>query len=727
MQHREELSGIVEQIIFHNVENGFTIFVLQTAPQHTTTIKAHITTLHEGEHVTVQGSWITHPKFGKQFQAEQCTTALPTSTVGIQKYLASGMIKGIGPVYAERLVKAFGAGALDIIDKQPYRLHEVNGIGAKRVERIIAAWQDQKEISQVMVFLQEKNISPAYATKIYKKYGSRSIAVVQENPYRLADEIWGIGFKIADQIAKSLGFAAECAPRLRAGILYTLSTATNGGHLYTEVEQLKATTISLLELATSEIIAATMKSVLHALYESDRIKVITYENVHYIALSTHYHCEQGIATKTQRLLTEKSIRSFDIQRLYTQLRTSTATIALTEDQQRGIITCLQHKITIITGGPGTGKTTLIKQLLGILEQEKVRYKLAAPTGRAAKRITESTQRAAATLHRLLEFDVASMSFKHNEQNALPLEMLIVDEASMIDVFLAHALLKALPYHAHLVLIGDVDQLPSVGPGNVLHDLIASGRIPTIRLTTIFRQLHHSMIVVNAHRVNHGEFPTTALADARRDFYYLKEQDPAQIPAQLQTIYHHMLAQHDINAARAIVLTPMNRGTVGTIALNSTLQQLLNPTAPKELRHGATLFRMGDRVMQIKNNYDTLVFNGDMGMVEDIDTIEHRITVQFPDTTVTYETADLDELVLAYAISIHKSQGSEFDAVIIPLFTQHFTLLQRNLLYTAITRAKRLCIIVGQAKAIAIAINNNKGRERRTFLQQFLTTKLVCRS
>lgn len=727
MHHQEELTGIVDHIIFHNADNGFTIFVVQISRTQKTTIQGHTIGLHAGQQIVVHGSWVNHPKFGKQFSATKCTISLPTSTIGIQKYLASGMIKGIGPIYAEKLIKKFGDQVLDIIDKHPYRLREVDGIGEKRVDRIIAAWQDQKEISHIMVFLQEKNISPTYATKIYKKYGAHSIAVLQENPYRLADDIWGIGFKIADQIAQNMGCALDAMKRISSGILYTISTWVQLGHLYMELAALKEKTIELLELESTDQIQHKLKLAFHELYESERIKLITHENIHYITLSSHYYCEKGITTKITTLLTEKSRLHFDTDAIYHQLRTAQTSITLNEDQQRGILSCVQNKVTIITGGPGTGKTTIIRQLLTILDQHKIRYKLAAPTGRAAKRITESTQRPALTLHRLLEFDVSTMSFKHNEQHALALDMLIVDEASMIDVFLAHALVKALPYHAHLILIGDVDQLPSVGPGNILHDLITSTKVPTVRLTTIFRQAQDSMIIVNAHRINNGEFPSSSLADTKRDFFFIKEDNPAMIPHHLQQIYLHKLQKFHIAPMNAVTLTPMNRGTAGTIVLNDVLQNVLNPnTNQTSYQHGATLFRCGDRVMQIKNNYDKFVFNGDMGIITTIDIADHCIMVQFPDQLITYEMAELDELVLAYAISIHKSQGSEFDAVIVPIFTQHFTLLQRNLLYTAITRAKKLCIFIGQVKAIAIAIKNNKGRERCTFLSHFLTSDLTCR-
>lgn len=725
--HTDELTGIVDHIIYQNSENGFTVFVIQAAQIGKTTVKGTITSLHAGEQVTLKGSWIMHPKFGKQFDATSCTTILPTSAIGMQKYLASGMIKGIGPVYAEKLVKKFGTQVLDIINNQPYRLHEVSGIGPKRVDKIITAWQDQKEISHIMVFLQEKNITPAYATKIYKKYGKESISVLHENPYRLADEIWGIGFKVADQIAQNMGFAHDSLKRIMSGILYALSTINSNGHLYAELDELREKSTELLELQEIDETKHKIKLALHDLYNQDKIKLLTHAEKHFVALAPHYFAEKNVANKIKELMAYKSAHHFDINKIYDQLRTSTEKIALNDDQQRGILTAIQHKICVITGGPGTGKTTLIKQLLSVLESNKKAYKLAAPTGRAAKRITEGTGRPAATLHRLLEFDPATMSFKHNEQNALPLDFLIVDEASMIDIFLANSLLKALPLSAHIIFIGDVDQLPSVGAGNFLNDLLATENIPSVRLTQIFRQAQESLIVINAHRVNAGEFPTTAIENSKKDFIFIKETDPQTVTSHLENIYRKGLPKYHIPAGESIVLVPMNRGIVGTVKLNSDLQHILNPsTQLKHLDFAGTSYKLGDRVMQIRNNYDKLVFNGDIGTIEDINFEEKTMIVNYLGHLVEYESTELDEIVLAYAISIHKSQGSEYNAVIIPVFMQHFMLLQRNLIYTAITRAKKLCILIGEPRAIAMAIKNTKGTTRQTFLQQFLTTDLQAR-
>jgi exodeoxyribonuclease V alpha subunit len=726
MNQTEELIGIVDHIIFQNTENGFSVVVLQINKKEQTTVTGLLPTIHPGEQVTLQGSWTHHPKFGKQFEAQSCSHQLPTTVIGLKKYLGSGLIKGIGPVYATKLVNAFGANVLTVIDKEPHRLAFVDGIGHKRIEKIIAAWQDQKEIANLMVFLQEKGISPAFATKIYKRYQNSAIAIISENPYQLIDDIWGVGFKTADQLAQKLGLALESQKRIRAGIIYTISETLQTGHLYIEIRALKKQVIKLLELTDEQ--EQKIKEALQDLYTSEKIKVITINENHFITLAQYYYSEKGVATKIQRLAHHPMPYNFNINTIYNNLRvTKAGELQLNEDQQRSILACLQNKVTIITGGPGTGKTTLIKKLLTILEKENRRYKLAAPTGRAAKRITEGTGRYAMTIHRLLELNPATMQFKHNEDNALQLDFLIVDEASMIDIFLAQSILKALPLSAHLVLIGDVDQLPSVGAGNVLNDLIASEIIMSVRLTKIFRQAHDSLIIINAHRVNHGEFPLSYLPEAKRDFFFIKEEIPENVPTHLTTLFTKGLTKAGINPHDAIVLVPMNRGIVGTHNLNYVLQGILNPAhTDKQISRTGTIYKIGDRVMQIRNNYDKAVFNGDIGFIQDINFNEHQLFVDFENHIIEYDFSELDELVLAYAISIHKSQGSEYTATIIPIFMNHFILLQRNLIYTAITRAKQLCIVIGQPKALAIAIKNNKGLKRNTFLKEFLTSDLQCR-
>jgi exodeoxyribonuclease V alpha subunit len=726
MLETEILQGIVDRIVYHNQENGFAVFVVQVNAHSSVTVKGCIPTITAGEHVLIRGVWNMHQKFGKQFDAHSCEKQAPTSIVGLKKYLSSGLIKGIGPVYGDKLVAAFGEKVLEVIDKNPERLMSVPGIGAKRVEKIITAWKDQKEISNIMVFLQNKGISTAYAVKIYKQYKEQSIAIIEENPYRLAQDIWGIGFKTADQIAQNSGIAPDCKRRITAALLHVIQSTTSDGSLYIELEELKKETAELLELE-SETIQHTVKCAFHDLYNSDKIKLLTYQDVHYITLPAYYFAEKGIAHKVDKLLTYPSQHVFDCAKIEETIDKEVSSVVLNEQQKSGVIACLQNKVTIITGGPGTGKTTLIKKLLTLLDNHRVKYSLAAPTGRAAKRITEGTGRPASTLHRLLDFDVSTMSFRHNEQNALPVDFLIVDEASMIDVFLAHALIKALPYSAHLVLIGDIDQLPSVGAGNVLHNLITSEKITTIKLQHIFRQAQDSLIVINAHRINNGEFPTTEHENARKDFIFIKEDNPENIPNHLETIYSKALQHYGIHKDDTIVLTPMHRGIAGTQKLNHDLQRMLNGNqSGPTLMHSGAQFRIGDRVMQLRNNYDKHVFNGDIGVIEQIDTEDKLVKVRFFENVVEYEISDLNELVHAYAISIHKSQGSEIGAVIVPLFMQHFMMLQRNLIYTAVTRAKKLCIIIGQSRAIAMGIKNNKSIERVTFLQQFLTSGLACR-
>lgn len=722
MQPTETLSGTIEKFIYQNEENGYSIFLLQVRANAPITVAGYAPGIQPGQEVQIIGSWTFHPKFGKQFTAQQCTAKLPTTLTGLKKYLGSGAIKGIGKTYADKIVDYFGTNALKIIEEHPDRLSEVAGIGPKRIEQIKEAWFSQKDIADIMVFLQDKNITPGLAAKIYKKYKQESIAVLKENPYRLADEVWGVGFKMADEIAQKLDFALHAPQRISAGILYVISLATQQGHLYIELQDLRNKTIELLGLDADDH-AHLLKQSLHTLYDKEKIKLLTEDGVHYLTLSQYFAAEKGIASRLKTLIEKESPHSFDIERIYQSLRVGNEhEIQLNEDQQQGIISALQHKVTIITGGPGTGKTTLIKKLLGILDQSRVNYKLAAPTGRAAKRIIEGTGKFAATIHRLLEFDVATMGFTHNEHNALKLDFLIIDEASMIDVFLANAIVKALPHNAHLILIGDIDQLPSVGAGNVLNDLIESQKVACVKLSQIFRQAQDSLIVVNAHKVNSGEFPVSYLPDARNDFMLIKDEEPENITQQLKKLLFVELPKKGISPENAMILTPMNRGLVGTYNLNHILQELLNPQkTPQSITYSGTSFKKGDKVMQIRNNYDKNVYNGDVGTIDTVDIDDKELLVDYGDhKLIPYDFEELNELVLAYAISIHKSQGSEYPAVIIPLFMQHFMLLQRNLVYTAITRAKKLCILVGQPKAMIMAIKNNKNTKRITFLQKFLT-------
>ncbi len=672
-----------------------------------------------------------------------CATCPTTALI---EFLGSGIIKGIGPSTAASLVAKYGEDIFTILDQQPMRLSEVSGIGIKKAAKIKESWEKNKGAVTVMRFLQEKGITPGYAARIYKHYGNNTIPIVQENPYRLAEEVWGIGFKLADTAAQHLGFGRESIKRIRAGIAHAIGVEVQQGHLYAELEDLRSKAAALLELDLTAY-AAQFKLAFQELHAQGKLKLISHLEKHYVTLALYYFSEKGVAERVKHLMSRPSENSFNIATIYDQIRLPDARgVTLNEQQQKGILTALQNKVTIITGGPGTGKTTMIKRLLDVLDEQKTHYKLAAPTGRAAKRMSESTKRFAMTLHRLLEFDPATRGFACNEHNALKLDYLIVDEASMLDIFLAQAILKALPYNAHLVLIGDIDQLPAVGAGNFLHDLIASAIVPTIHLNYIFRQAQDSLIVVNAHNVNAGKFPMSSLENAKKDFIYIKEMLPEQMNERLTEIFTSTLQRYHIAPENAMVLTPMHKGIVGTGEMNNHLQALFQnntPPTPSALRsemyRGAnrkafvrnrfgTTYYIGDRVMQIKNNYDKEVFNGDVGFISDISYADQTLEISFDAKreTVIYDFDEIDELTLAYAISVHKSQGSEYDAVIIPLFMQHFMMLQRNLLYTAITRAKKLCILVGQPKAIALAIKNNKGSQRITFLKEYLITELKCR-
>jgi exodeoxyribonuclease V alpha subunit len=720
----ETISGTIESFVYQNEETGFAIFKISSSHEKSITVTGNFHNIHSGESITLQGEWIFHPKFGKQFKAAKYIVDLPTSISGLKKYLGSGLIKGIGKVYAEKIVDVFKENTLKIIEEEPEKLGLIPGIGKKRLEEIAKSWIEQKYIARIMVFLQDKGISTNYAIKIYKKYGHESIAIITQNPYRLTEDIWGIGFKTADSIAQNIGFATGSIERVSAGILFTLKEASGQGHVYQEVMALKQQAFSILEL-DPELHQGQMKTALKSLYDKDKIKVVPHEKEHFIALSSLYGSEQGLADKIKKIVAKKSKYDFNSSDLYRQMNQAPE-IVLHEKQQDAVLSCFFNKISIITGGPGTGKTTIIKTLLSLLDTLHIRYKLAAPTGRAAKRMMETSRRHTSTVHRLLEFDASIMQFKKNEQNAIEADFIIIDEASMIDIFLAHSIFKAVPEDAHVVFIGDIDQLPSVGPGNVLLDMIKTDFIACTKLTEIFRQSEHSLIVHNAHQINQGNFPANFQEGCKKDFYFIKEEDPEQAFERIKEIIQQKLPQHHIATENSIVLVPMNRGSIGTQSLNHQLQGLLNSYSGNETYSTqGTTYKKNDKVMQIKNNYDKKVFNGDIGFIQQIDLENKTLFVSFYNLVVPYNFAEVYELVLAYSITIHKSQGSEYDAVIIPLFAQHFTMLQKNLIYTAITRAKKACFFVGQTRAIAMGIKNTKQKERITFLHLFLTRNITC--
>jgi exodeoxyribonuclease V alpha subunit len=717
-----ELQGQIERITYTNEENGFTIARLKVYGQRDlVTVVGNLMAPTPGEILKMKGEWADHAKYGEQFKIVQYKTAVPASVYGITKYLGSGLIKGIGPVMAKRIVKQFSKETLDVIENDIEKLAEIDGIGKKRIGMIKNAWQDQKEIREVMLFLQTHDVSSGYATKIFKHYGNRSIQVVKENPYRLATDIFGIGFVTADHIAEKLGFSKDSELRAEAGILYVLHQLADEGHVYYPYEALVKKCQEILAVDREVIvkafgtIAVDKRIVIEDLNE--HIEEFA-ENKKAVYLAKFHVSETRIATRLKRLVKAPgSIREIDPDKAIEWVQKQLA-ITLAGRQVEAVKCAVANKVMVITGGPGTGKTTIINAILKIFSTLKVNIMLSAPTGRAAKRMTEATGHKAKTIHRMLEYSIQKGGFQKNVDYPLDCDLLIVDEASMIDTILMHHLLKGIPPTATFILVGDVDQLPSVGAGNVLGDIIASGAIPVVELNEIFRQAKESLIIVNAHKINSGLLPSPKQsANKLDDFYFIEQEDPEEVVRIILELAKERIPERfGFDAVDDIqVLTPMHKGVVGAGNLNVELQSTLNPGQGGVMR-GNRNYRLNDKVMQIKNNYDKEVFNGDIGRITRIDQEARKVTISFDGRDRAYDYTDLDEIILAYAVSVHKSQGSDYHAVIIPIVIQHYILLQRNLIYTAITRGRKLVVMVGTRKALAIGVKNDKTKRRYTYLR-----------
>ena len=707
----DELKGSIEAIVYIQPDNGFTVARLkETGKKELTTIVGNLPSLQPGETVCCTGIWKTHPSHGRQFEVSDYTVEMPCDLAGIQKYLESGLVKGIGPAFAKKIVDRFGADTLLVIEQAPDRLYEIAGLGEKKIETLKECWKQQRSIRDIMIFLRTHGVSPAYAQRIYKVFGEESIEKVKTNPYGLAKEIFGIGFKLADSVAQKLGFALHSPARLAAGIQHVLWELTSDGHTcYPEND--------FLPLAKSAL------DVEESLISQEIDSLISNRHIvrkgPFLWLGPFFAYEQGIARDMQRLKqSPQAIRSIDAAKAVSWVEDQVR-IQFAPGQREAVIQALTNKIHIITGGPGTGKSTITKAILAVAEKLTDKISLAAPTGRAAKRLSQITRKKAFTIHALLEMDFRSKGCKRNRDNPLGCKLLIIDEASMIDTPLLFHLLRAIPSDAKLLLVGDIDQLPSVGPGTVLRDLIASEIISVTRLTEIFRQAKGSKIITNAHRINHGEFPAID-TPAESDFHYIEAEAPeAILQIILNLVSKEIPNRWKFDSVEEIqVLSPMKKGIIGAEWLNDALQNCLNPSHQPLLRAGRR-FHIADKVMQIRNDYDKKVYNGDIGRIEAIDAIEQIVSIRFDDQVVEYTFLELDQLVLAYATSVHKFQGSECPCIVMPVHTSHFKLLQRNLLYTAVTRGKRQVYLVGTKKAIAIAVNNNEVQKRHTGLETAL--------
>jgi exodeoxyribonuclease V alpha subunit len=719
-----ELRGQIERITYTNEENGYTIARVRIPGERDlVTVVGNLTTPTPGEVIHMSGEWSNHPRYGRQFRIDRYRSLVPATVSGIERYLGSGLIKGIGPVMARRIVRAFGETTLDVIDNRIDELSRVQGIGKKRIAMIHRAWEDQKEIREVMIFLQAHGVSSAYATRIFKQYGKAAIQVVRDNPYRLATDIFGIGFVTADRIAQKLGFAKDSQVRVEAGILYVLNELAGEGNVYYPYEPLVEKCRDILEVSRDHVVRAFGTITLENRIVIEDLNEGTgplLENHKEVYLARYHRAESSVAEGLKALMRAPSaVRRIDADKALAWVQENLS-ILLARRQVEAVRCALESKVLVITGGPGTGKTTIIHAVLRILGRLQLRIFLAAPTGRAAKRMTEASGFEARTIHRMLEFSLQKGGFQRNERHPLECDVLVVDEASMIDTVLMHHLMRAVPVNATLILVGDVDQLPSVGPGNVLRDIIDSGAVPVVTLNEIFRQARESKIIVNAHRIQQGVVPLLSPAAPDDDFHFIHQEDPDRVLRIVRELVRERIpARFQLDPLDDIqVLTPMHRGTVGAENLNKELQEALNPRGEVIVR-GHRRFRVGDKVMQIRNDYDREVFNGDIGRIRLVDPESGEVVVDFDGRPVPYDPSDLDELVLAYAVSVHKSQGSEYPAVIIPVLTQHYVLLQRNLIYTAVTRGKRLVVMVGAAKALGIAVRNDRTEKRYSHLNRRL--------
>ncbi|NJO50058.1 MAG: ATP-dependent RecD-like DNA helicase [Leptolyngbyaceae cyanobacterium RM2_2_4] len=723
----EPLQGVVERLTYHSQESGYTVARLK-APRTSEliTVVGNFANIQAGQTLQLHGTWREHPKYGQQFQVVQYRETKPATLTGIEKYLGSGLIKGVGPVTSKRIVAHFGLETLEVIEHQIERLVEVPGIAKKRVKLIQAAWVTQKAIKEVMLFLQGHGVSTTYAVKIYKQYGDESIATVTRNPYQLATDVYGIGFVTADAIARNLGIAPDSEFRYRSGTLHVLTEASEEGHCFLPQDELVSRVVKRLEIADHRPEPTQVASIMQQMVSDGELveEAIPNSETQVYYAPAFYGAEKKLAERSQQLLSQPL--SADLPRVQRWLDrfTEKTGLQLSEQQRYAVEMAASQRVLILTGGPGCGKTFTTRTIVALWRAMGKAIALVLPYGRAAQRLSEMTGQPAKTIHRLLEFDPKTMKFKRDQEYPIPAQAIVVDEASMLDLFLANSLFKAVPLDAQLLLVGDIDQLPSVGPGAVLQDLIASEKIPVVRLTQVFRQAQTSQIVSNAHRINQGQFPKLEpVSDTpTSDCLWLGAPEPQDGIQAIRDLINDLIPQLGFEVAREVqVLCPMTRGEVGTRNLNGVLQALINPpSATKaQIERGGMVLRVGDRIIQKVNDYDREVFNGDLGVIAAVDPEEQEVSVQFTDKLVSYDYADLNEITLAWAVTIHKSQGSEYPVVILPLYMQHYLMLSRNLIYTGLTRAKKLAILVGPQKAIALAVRQVKDQQRHTLLEKRL--------